>query len=52
MSEFLLNAALGAAERALIPDSLLRWGVRRLCRQRLDEEKMPSEPTQQRSPIA
>ncbi|MGH8277321.1 MAG: SAM-dependent methyltransferase, partial [Steroidobacteraceae bacterium] len=30
--------ALGLAERGLLPDALLRWGVRRWCAQRLREE--------------
>ncbi len=30
--------ALAAAERGLIPDPLLRFGIRRLCRQRLRQE--------------
>ena len=29
---------LGLAERGLLPDALLRWGVRRWCAQRLREE--------------
>ncbi|KRG70594.1 class I SAM-dependent methyltransferase [Pseudoxanthomonas dokdonensis] len=29
---------LGAAERGWIPDAVLRWGIRRLCAQRLREE--------------
>lgn len=29
---------LGLAERGLIPDALLRWGIRRLCAARLREE--------------
>jgi cyclopropane-fatty-acyl-phospholipid synthase len=30
---------LGTAERGLLPDPLLRWGIRRLCAQRLHEER-------------
>lgn len=30
---------LGAAERGLLPDPLLRWGIRRMCAQRLHAEK-------------
>jgi len=37
MSELLMNLALNAAERGYAPDSVIRWGIRRLCAQRLDE---------------
>ena len=30
---------LGVAERGLLPDPLLRWGIRRLCARRLREER-------------
>ena len=30
---------LGWAERGLLPDQLLRWGTRRLCAQRLTDER-------------
>ena len=39
MNDWILSAALSAAERALIPDSILRWGIRRLCAERLEQEK-------------
>ncbi len=31
---------LGLAERGLVPDPLLRWGIRRQCLQRLQEEQL------------
>ena len=31
---------LGIAERGLLPDPLLRWGIRRMCAQRLHEERL------------
>ncbi|HEX3835575.1 MAG TPA: class I SAM-dependent methyltransferase [Steroidobacteraceae bacterium] len=30
---------LGMAERRLIPDAVLRWGIRRMCTQRLEEQR-------------
>ena len=30
---------LGVAERGLIPDPLLRWGIRQQCARRLAEER-------------
>jgi cyclopropane-fatty-acyl-phospholipid synthase len=30
---------LGMAERGLVPDSLLRWGIRRMCAQRLKKQR-------------
>jgi len=32
-------SAIGLAERGWIPDALIRFGIRRLCAQRLDEER-------------
>ncbi len=37
MSELLMNLALSAAEQGYAPDSVIRWGIRRLCAQRLEE---------------
>ena len=37
---------LGLAERRLIPDPLLRWGITRLCAQRLAEESAGSQQAQ------
>ena len=34
----LISYAIDAAERGLLPDPLLRWGIRRLCRRRLRSE--------------
>lgn len=38
MSDLFWNAAIGAAERGWMPDSLIRFGIRRLCEQRLQDE--------------
>jgi cyclopropane-fatty-acyl-phospholipid synthase len=54
---------LGLAERGLLPDSLVRWGIRRLCARRLREERAGGPEAQEerlaerleqlrRSPIA
>lgn len=37
--EQLAPGLLGWAERGMLPDTLLRWGIRRLCAQRLEEEQ-------------
>jgi cyclopropane-fatty-acyl-phospholipid synthase len=37
---------LGVAERGWLPDPLLRWGIRRLCAQRLEEERQGGAPAQ------
>ena len=34
---------LSLAEQGLIPDKILRWGMRRLCRQRLVQERSKSQ---------
>ena len=36
---FLTNIALSLTEKGLLPDTLVRAGIRRLCLQRLDEER-------------
>jgi cyclopropane-fatty-acyl-phospholipid synthase len=40
--------AVGWAEAGWIPDPLLRWGIRRLCRQRLEEERRSGLPREER----
>ncbi len=58
MSELFWNAALGAAERGLLPDAGLRWGIRRLCAERLREEAAKDLPVEEfvrlmkRGPVA
>jgi cyclopropane-fatty-acyl-phospholipid synthase len=37
MNESLMNLALAAAEQGYAPDGMIRWGIRRLCAQRLAE---------------
>jgi cyclopropane-fatty-acyl-phospholipid synthase len=37
MSELLMSLTLSAAEHGYLPDSVVRWGIRRLCAQRIDE---------------
>lgn len=39
MKQFLISKAISAIEAGLIPDGLVRAGIRRLCRQRLEEVK-------------
>lgn len=37
----ILHLGVEAIERGLVPDAVLRWAIRRLCRQRLREENAP-----------
>jgi cyclopropane-fatty-acyl-phospholipid synthase len=39
MSSILLDGAVALLERGWIPQPLIRWGMRRLCRQRLRDER-------------
>jgi cyclopropane-fatty-acyl-phospholipid synthase len=39
----MLNPAIDSAERGRVPDTLVRWGIRRLCRSMLDRSLHPSE---------
>ena len=43
----MLSATLAMVERNLVPDSIIRLGIRRLLRQRLAEERMGSKSEQQ-----
>ena len=43
------SAAIWAAERGLLPDSMLRWGIRRLIRDRLAEESSGPDAEFERS---
>ncbi len=38
MNEAALGFGIDLVERGLVPDALVRWGIRRLCTERLDEE--------------
>ncbi|MFT7617602.1 MAG: cyclopropane-fatty-acyl-phospholipid synthase [Planctomycetota bacterium] len=38
IGQALLSSAINQMERGRIPDSLIRWGIRRLCKTRLKEE--------------
>lgn len=40
-SSSLVGSAIGAIEKGWVPDSVTRWGIRRLCRQRI--EMLPSD---------
>ena len=41
------RTALAAAEAGWLPDAWLRWGVRRLCRERLGDLVVPVSESQQ-----
>ena len=41
------RTALAAAEAGWLPDAWLRWGVRRLCRERLGDLGVPVSESQQ-----
>ena len=43
----LTRTALAAAEAGWLPDAWLRWGVRRLCRERLGDLVVPVSESQQ-----
>lgn len=38
MTDSIWSWALSAAEQGQLPDKIVRWGIRRLCRERLNEE--------------
>jgi cyclopropane-fatty-acyl-phospholipid synthase len=40
----LLHAMIGLVERGLVPDALVRWGIRSLCRRRLAEQTRTGLP--------
>ena len=42
MSAFLTGPALQAVERGWVPDSIIRSGIRSLCRQRMREIQIPT----------
>lgn len=46
MIDSVWTAALAAAEKGYVPDSLIRWGIRRLCAERLRQQSA-SGPTVQ-----
>lgn len=37
MSDAFLNLAVDAAEQGYVPDRVIRWGIRRLCAQRIEQ---------------
>ncbi len=43
MREEFLQIALSAAERGWVPDVCIRWGIRRLCAERLAEEEQRAD---------
>lgn len=51
-NESLVSAAIGAIERGMVPDAVTRWGIRRLCRQRLAMLPHESERTAWNGPSA
>jgi cyclopropane-fatty-acyl-phospholipid synthase len=50
MTDRLLTTALDWAECGRIPDPLIRWGIRRLCRERLREEDQ-RDPARQEAAV-
>ncbi|MDA1314773.1 MAG: cyclopropane-fatty-acyl-phospholipid synthase [Acidobacteria bacterium] len=57
MTDAIWKWALNAAEKGQLPDGLIRWGIRRLCRERLNEEAERHDASQfvekmRRGPVA
>ncbi len=48
MPELLTRLAIETMERGLLPDFLMRYGIRRLCAERLKEESAPTTEEQDR----
>lgn len=52
MSLSLMTAATAGIDRGVVPDSVVRWGIRKLCRQRLAEEDPGDEAAREAKVLA